>query len=183
MAVGAASGAFTFDFHREQANWRTPLRGIIGHVLFSACLAVVALMGWGLYYFIWTGHYEAQATELESRIATLEEEILALSEQGLGVDPELFTRPSLLQVLRELSEHLPTDQIQLENVRLAQPEARGAWIAIEGTADNIATVNRAFESLQQSPLFTFRQEPQSQSTQQGTQFQILAYRPGAQDDE
>ncbi|HNT86766.1 MAG TPA: pilus assembly protein PilM [Candidatus Hydrogenedentes bacterium] len=163
VAVGAAGGRSAFDFKRFERDWRVAMRGVVAHAMFSACLALVAIVGWAYYCYQGTAKNEVLADELRRQTAEVNDEVAALRQQGLPNVPDhimqLYRDPSLLDLLAELSEKMPGDEITIYEIRINQPGQSKTWITIRGEAPDVAILNAAFERLKQSSVMAIEREP------------------------
>ena len=163
VALGASGGPSAFDFKRFERDWRLAARGITTHVMFSACLALLAVVGWAYYCFQGTAKNRAYVSELETRIETVQQDVAALQEQGLKDVPapimQLYSDPSLLDLLVEISDKMPGDKITITEMRINTPGAGKTWITLKGEATEVGPLNEAFERLRQSEHLRIEREP------------------------
>jgi len=178
VAHSAAGGGYTVDFKRSQQNWQGAARGLIAHVLFSACLALLALLGWAFYYYQGTLKLQAEAEAFRSRLSTINEDIESLRAQGLGegVNVDVFADPTLLEILREIGQKMPEDKVRIDNIEIASPGAHRGWISIEGRVGNSAVFNEVYRDLKTSELFRVEDEPEISLQGSETTFEVTAYR-------
>ncbi len=178
-AVGAAGGPCAVDFRRAEQDLQGVLRGVVAHLMFSSCLALIVLLGWAFHYYQGALRNQAEAAVIRERIAELRDEIEAMADQGLGaeVDIDLFNDPSLLDILLEISEKMPGDKVTILDIRVSTPESQSWWIRIQGQANDAAAFNEVFENLKTSRLFRVEEEPDRSLQDQKTTFTIRAYRP------
>jgi Tfp pilus assembly protein PilN len=136
------------------------VRGVISHLLFTACLGLILLSGWGFYYYQGRIQNEAQTREIQAKADALQAEIEKLSE-GVpdDIDTTLFTDPMLLDIFQELASKLPEAKVQIREIRVAQPGGRGGWITVSGTATDAAAFNEAYEQLRGSAMFKVDEQP------------------------
>ncbi|MBP8130697.1 MAG: pilus assembly protein PilM [Candidatus Hydrogenedentes bacterium] len=163
VAVGAAGGRSAFDFKRFERDWRGAIRGIVAHTVFSACLALVALVGWTYYCYQGTARNGVLADELRRQTAVISDEVTQLQQQGLPNVPDhimqLYRDPSLLDLLAEISEKMPGNEISIYEMRISQPGQGKTWITIRGEAPDVGTFNAALERLKQSEALEIEREP------------------------
>ena len=180
-AHAAATGSFHLDLTREHAQTGATVRAVAGHVIFSCALAFLLICGWGFYFYERAQQNELLAQQLADQTAALNEEILALQEGSLpeGIDPAVFTDPPLIDVLRELGNKLPSDKVDVSEIRIAAPNARSAWLTVEGKVGNSGQLVEIYEELKKSPLFSFDGEPDVRVEEGVTTFSIKANRPVA----
>lgn len=163
VAVGAAGGRSAFDFKRFERDWRGAIRGIVAHTMFSACLALVALVGWTYYCYQGTARNEVLADELRRQTAAISDAVTQLQQQGLPNVPDpimqLYRDPSLLELLAEISQKMPGNEISIYEMRINQPGQGKTWIVIRGEAPDVGTFNAALERLKQSDVLEIEREP------------------------
>ncbi len=184
-ALAGAGGAFSLDFKRAERDWQSALRGVVTHLMFSSCLALLVLLGWAFYYHQGTARNEREAVAVQQEIDALQEEIMAMAEQGLGSDVDVtpYKDPTLLDLMRELSRVMPGDKVHISRIRIMPPEARGPWIRIEGTVENSEVFYQAFEQLKASPLMQVDEQHDLRQQGELITFSVRAFRPEEEPDE
>lgn len=182
-AIGAAytagGGGLAINMMKETQDVHGALRGIIAHLMFSACLALLFLLGCGWYFHESRLRNETTTEQIKEEISILEEEIEAMAAEGLGdeVDITCFSDPPVLDILNEIAVKMPKDKITISEVRVAQPGARGGWVEITGSAGNAADFNEAFNALKQSNLFKLAEDTNIRLQGERTTFRLRAFRP------
>lgn len=163
VALGAAGGASTFDFKRFERDWQSAARGVVTHFMFSACLGLMALLGWAFYCYQSAAQNNALAAKLEARIAELRGEVEALQEEGLpdlsSEVMQLYRDPTLLEVLTEISNRMPEGEVAVREIQLTSPGGGRSWLTIKGEADNPAAFNQAFANLRRCRFMAFNKDP------------------------
>lgn len=184
-AVGAAGGPCAVDFRRTDHDLQGVLRGVVAHLMFSSCLALIALLGWAFYYYQGALRNQAEAAIVKEHIAELRDEIEAMADQGLGteVDIDMFNDPSLLDILLEIGEKMPGDKVTILDIRVAPPETQSWWIRIQGKANDATTFNEVFANLKTSRLFRVDEDPDLSLQDQMTTFAIKIHRPSEESNE
>jgi hypothetical protein len=149
----------------------------MAHFMFSACIALLVLLGWAYYYFQATSKNEAEAARLRTEINRINEEAIALSDKGLGDDVEtsVFSDPNLLEIMREIASKLPENKAELMEFRMAAPGASASWIRIQGLANTSEDCMALYEALKDSPYFTVEDNPEMKLKDGKTAFEIIAY--------
>ncbi len=178
-AHGAAGGAYAIDFRHAEQEWQGAARGVITHLLFTACLGLMLLAGWALYYYEGTARNEAELVRIEKQIGDLKAEIQGMQDKGLGADvnTDMFSDPSLLDVLKELAGNLPDGgSVILTDLKIAPPEAENWWMRISGSGPDAAQVNQFLEKLKGAKLFRVDEQPDLNVSGSLTTFTVKAFR-------
>lgn len=178
-AYSAGGGGFSINLMRETQDVHGALRGVIAHLMFSACLALLFLLGCGWYFHENRLRNETTTAQVKAEIGLLEEEIEAMAAEGLGDDVDItcFSDPPVLDILNEIATKMPRDKIVISEVRVSQPGARGGWVEITGSAGNAADFNEAFSGLKQSELFKVAEDTNIRLQGERTTFRVRAFRP------
>ncbi len=182
-AIGAAytagGGGLAINMMKETQDVHGALRGGIAHLMFSACLALLFLLGCGWYFHENRLRNETTTEQIKAEVSLLEEEITAMAAEGLGdeVDITCFSDPPVLDILNEIATRMPKDKITITELRVAQPGARGGWVEITGSAGSAADFNEAFNVLKQSSLFKLADDTNIRLQGERTTFRIRAFRP------
>lgn len=177
-AFAGAGGVKALNFDRTERTPAAALRSIAPHIVSSAAMAVAALLLWGLYYYFGTAHFRAQTARLQEEINTLNAEIDALAEKGLGenINVDFFRDPPVLEIMADISARMPESKVLITNLTLQPPGARSGWLEIEGVTSNAEHVGEVLDALAQSPLYEVDPNP-TQSAQEGqVNFRVRAYR-------
>ena len=155
--------ASTFDFKRFERDWQSAARGVVTHFMFSACLGLMALLGWAFYCYQSAAQNNALAAKLESRIAELRGEAEALQEEGLpdlsAEVMQLYRDPTLLEILTEISNRMPEGEVAVREIQLTSPGGGRSWLTIKGEADNPTAFNQAFANLRRCRFMAFNKDP------------------------
>jgi len=179
VASSAAGDPYTFDFAQTTQTWQSSAPAVIKHVLFSACLALLMLLGMAFYFHQGTIRNNAETSTLQAKADALEQEILALGEKGLGsdVDARVFSDPTLLTILDEISKKMPGDKVNITEVKISPPEAKSWWMRIQGTVADAGVFNEVFNAMKGSQLFTVQDEPDLSLQGELTTFAVKMFRP------
>ena len=162
VAMGAAGGKSAFDFKRFERSWQSAARGVITHLMFSACLGLIVLMAWAYYCYHGAAQNRAYADDLRKQVAGLQEEIASLEAEGLPDVPEaimqLYNDKPLLEILKEISSRMPSKEVTLTEIRLSGPGAGGAWLQIKGFATEMGLYNKASARLKQCDFMNLKDQ-------------------------
>ncbi len=177
-ALGTTGKGLCVDFVQGTRAWEDTLRSVIPHVLFSSCLALLILVGWAFYYQQGTSRNLAEKARLQEEVDTLTAEIDAMAEQGLGADltMDAFEAPTLLDLLKDIAARMPEDKVELTEMQMHEPGARGSWLRIRGSVDDSALFNDVFEELKQSPLYVVEENPDMSAVGGKTTFEVKAFK-------
>lgn len=180
VAASAAGVGPSLDFGRSSRDWRSSVRGLVTHVMFSACLTLLVLIGVALYYQQAATAFEFQSLQIQQEVDALITEVEQLAEEGLGDDINVdhFLDPPALNVLREISARMPGDKVTITKLEIQPVGMRRAWITITGEAASAAAVNEVYEDLRGSTLFRAAESPTINVVGNNTNFIIRLDRPG-----
>jgi len=153
VAAAATGGHYAFDFRKGDLACPGLARGSVGHVLFSSCLALLALVG-----VAWHFHEESnknldEAAVLEARIEGVTQEIDEMRESGINVSPGLFVDPPLLDILAELGDKMPDSKVRITGLRIARADLPQEWVTVTGEVKNESVFAEVFADLKQSSMF------------------------------
>jgi len=184
-ALSASGVGPGVDFNRGAATGNQSLRPILGHVLFTACIGILILIAWTFYYNQGRAQNLAQATILQEKISTLQREIEELQAKGIGTEEDMtsFADPTILAILEELAEKMPNDKVQLKNIQMNAPGARGGWLQINGSTSDAAVFNDVYNNLKTARLFRVDETPNVNVQGDNTLFEFRAQRIEATPDE
>jgi len=51
VAHAASGSEFSFDLLQSERTWERSTGGLVAHLLFSACIGLILVLGWGFYYY------------------------------------------------------------------------------------------------------------------------------------
>lgn len=179
VAYSAGGGGFPINMMKDAQQIHGAVRGVVAHLMFSACLALLFLLGCAWYFHESRLRNEVTIEQIKGEIDYLEKEIEDMAAQGLGDDVEiaLFSDPPVLDILNEIAAKMPNEKVTISEMRVAQPGARGGWVDISGSTTNAAAFNEAFEALKQSALFKLADDTNIRLQGERTTFRIRAFRP------
>ena len=178
VGYSAAGGGLSFNLMRDSQQVHGAVRSVVAHLMFSACLALLFLLGGAWYYHEGRLRNEAVIEAAKNEIALLEEEIEAMSSEGLGDDVEyaVFGDPSLLDLLKEINQRIPAESAIVTEIRVSPPGARTPWLDISGSTGSAAEFEAAFEGLKASDTFILDENAEPRLQGERTTFRIRAYR-------
>ncbi len=188
-AIGAAWGAagrFAMpNLLRTEGAQAQLGQGMAGHLVVSACLALLVLSGWMLYYRQASAQNKEEAAKLRAEVDGIRLEVEELKTQGLGgdnVNMRAFQTPTVLAILNEIVQKMPQDKAAISKLEIGSPESRREWITIEGTASDSAVLGAMLESLKKTGLFRIDESPVLSTEDGKTKFTIKARRPVEESD-
>ena len=178
-ALGAGGGLYAIDFIRGEREWPGAVRAVTKHLMFSTCLALLALAGWAFYYYQGAQQHRAQAETLRAEIQAIDTELEDLAGQGFpeGIDVEMFGYPPILGILNEIGGKMPEQKILVTSIQVAPPGARSWWLRIQGEVADASVFNEVFATLKDSAMFQVDEEPDLSLQGEVTTFTITAFRP------
>ena len=179
VGYSAGGGGLPFNMMKETQQIHGAVRGVVAHLMFSACLALLFLLGCAWYYHEGRLRNETTIAQIKAEIDFLEEEIEAMAAEGLGDDVEIaiFGDPPVLDILGEIASRMPHDKVNIAELRVSPPGARGGWVEIVGSTGSAAAFNNAFESLKESELFKLADDTNIRLQGERTTFRVRAFRP------
>ena len=181
VALGAAGTGYAMRFREPEPAQKDVVRRLVPHVMFTSCLLLLLLLGVAWYYHDGRNRNLAEAENLRTQIAGLENEVSVLQGQGINVPMEIFCQPSLLDILNEVGTKIPNDKAVVANIRVDLSSPRVPWITVLGTVKDDAGFNAAFKELGQSTLFDVDPDPGLELDRGVASFRIVARHkePGA----
>ncbi len=179
VAMGASGADFSFDLLAAERKWEDAAGGLVPHLLFSACLGLLLVLGWGFMYHQAAARNNGIAAELGAQTGQLKTEIEAMALEGLGEDMDVtaFGDPTLLDVLKDISARMPESLVTVLEIKVAPSGARGPWITITGETASAAQFNTVFEELKKSALFKVADDTSIRLQGEKTTFRVRAFRP------
>ena len=178
VAYSAAGGGLSFNLMGDNQQVHGAVRSVVAHLMFSACLALLFLLGCAWYYHEGRLRNEAVIEKVRSDIAILEEEIETMASEGLGDEVEytVFGDPTFLDILKEIATHVPEGQAVIKEIRVSPPGARTPWLDISGSTASASDFEAIFESLKSSDMFILDENADPRLQGERTTFRIRAYR-------
>ncbi len=185
-AFGAAGKTYAINFQPAGQNTESILRKVIPHLMFSSCLLLMLLAGWGAYYIQGTVRNEAETLRLEQQLDALKADIEKMAGDGLGaeINTDMFTDPTLLALLADIAERIPEGKnVVLTDLRIAAPETESWWIKLAGSVPDAAVFNEFLGQLKESSLYSVDEEADLSVQGEVTTFTLKARRPAAKNAE
>jgi len=178
VAYSAAGGGLSFNLMGDNQQMHGAVRSVVAHLMFSACLALLFLLGCAWYFHEGRLRNEAVIEKVKSDIAILEEEIEAMASEGLGDDIEyaIFGDPPFLDILKEIAAHVPEGKAVINDIHVSPPGARTPWLDISGSTASAADFEAIFAGLKSSELFVLDENADPRLQGERTTFRIRAYR-------
>lgn len=185
VAFSAAGGGLSLNLMKDAQQIHGAVRSVVAHLMFSACLALLFLLGCAWYYHEGRLRNETVIEQVRQEIDLLEEEIVAMEAEGLGEDIEftVFGEPTILDLIKEIAARMPDSKVTINEIRVAQPGARGGWLDITGSTASSADFNAAFEELKKTGMFKLAEDTNIRLQGERTTFRIRAFRPEEEIDE
>ncbi|NIA15841.1 MAG: pilus assembly protein PilM [Nitrospiraceae bacterium] len=184
VALDASGAGNAFEFCTEDLVPKDKLERHVPYIMLTACLALLLLVGIAGFLHVSYMRNVVEAGRLREQIEAAEEEIAALESQGLNVPAEVFSTPSLLDILAEVGEKMPDDRAAIDYLRVDLPMerpgragARVPWITIMGEVKNNAEFDKAFSALSRSKLMRVDPDPGKVLDRGKTTFKITAHKP------
>ncbi len=179
VAYAASGTEFSFDLLQAERNWERAAGGLTAHLLFSACLGLVLVFGWGFYYYETAARNRHVTEEIRAKIDSLKAEIDTMSKAGLGPDVDVtpFGDPPVIDLLKEIGARMPEKKVTVTEVKIAPPGAQSPWLSISGETPNAADFNAVFEDLKKSTMFKVADDANIKLQGAKTFFRVRAVRP------
>jgi len=100
-------------------------------------------------------------------------------EKGLDENINLtpFFDPPLLDILNAIAEKLPSDKVNINEIRLSSPDVQSWWIRIQGTTSDSAFINQAISELKKVSYFNITDDPELSAQGNLTSFAIRIQKP------
>ena len=206
VSLTAAGGAYGLDFRTGPLAASTAWSGLTRHMVFSAALALLLLMGYGVYMYvnyqrnrdeierignvIWQYYAEAfpDAPDVQggrpradaggSTTIELMMRDSAAAEQNTDLsDVEVFQRPPLPEILKEISMRMPDSKVRVTSIRIMSTVRRGDLqnITIEGEVVDPGAFDEVMAGLKESTLFKQVENPQRRDESGKATFSVRAY--------
>jgi hypothetical protein len=199
----AASGRGPgFNFRRGALANPNAARGMLVHAGLSAALVALLLLLYGGYMYVdyramqreidragdrvWDVFLDAfPQSEIAQQgrppgdvagMQTMQEMERLIDEfggVGSGFDPDVLARPSLLEILMEITTHLSPDQVELTELRV-RPGRGSQLIVIKGEVLDSAGFMAELERLRESDMLRIEDDPLVSAKGDTTTFTITA---------
>ncbi len=178
VGYSAAGGGLLFNLMKDNQQIHGAVRGVVAHLMFSACLALLFLLGCAWYYHEGRLRNEAVIEQVSNEIIMLADEIEMMAAEGLGDDIEyaIFSDPTILDLLTEIARRMPDEKVTINEIRIAQPDARTAWIDIAGSTMSAADFEAAYEELKKTNMFKLAEDTNIRLQGERTTFRVRAFR-------
>lgn len=205
VAAAAAGESYALNFRKEEFQHPAPLRSLRSQLTFAAVLAILLIGGYGAYAYVTYSRNVAKARALGDAIwqeyaATfpeaaqeaprnpndtagaqtyqrMKQERDAWYDQRGAATAEMFNKPTMLDILMELSEAMPGDKIDLQEIRVTPGRRPGdpATLTIRGEASQPSAVDDMESKLRASPLVKMRPNSLSRTSRGAKEsFTVLA---------
>ncbi len=203
VALGAAGGTVNLNFRRDELAQPQALRSLLLHGVFTGCLVAFLALCSLAYCFIDYWQNKAEIDRIEEKIwqlyaetfpdspkvkagrpkqdiagiltlSMLEQDFQDYAKESRGFDPETLSRPTLLDILNELSVCLPPEKVQIAEliVRPNRREPAHQELTIVGELKGQDLT--AFEKLRQSAFLKLSGEPRVATKEGKTTFTVTA---------
>ncbi len=203
-ALSAAGGGVNFEFRKGALAPAGAMRSMALHAVFSAALLVLVVVFFGVYCMvdyrrnvaeiercgdeIWriyaetfpdseivkNGRLPTDVGGIQS-IQAMEDAYKIATTRGTHIPVELLTRPNFLDILKEISQRLPGDTIEVTDINIRDNRGDTQTVTIQGEVDDGAALNKAFDDLKQSKLLQVSNDLIRQTKPNGkTTFTITA---------
>lgn len=186
VANAAAGEPYSLNFRKDEFEHPAPLRGLKSQAILAAILAVILIGGYAAYAYVTYSRNVAEARRLGDAIwaeyaATFPEAAEAAprnpndlagaqtyqrmkqerdawyAQRGTAT-ADMFNRPTMLDILMELSKAMPGDKIDLQEIRVTPGRRAGepATINIRGEASQPSAVDNVETALRESHIIRLR---------------------------
>ena len=202
-AAAAAGSGVAFEFRKGSLASGGAARGMTLHLVFSACLLALVFAGAVGYCVldyrrnmaeikrcgdeIWASYTKTfpDAESAKERLEKtdiggiqtaqfMEEAKNAAVSKGTTLPLDVLSRPTLLDVLKEISAKLPGDKIRVTEINVLDSRSRDQSVVIKGEVNDPQALNDAFEQLKSSTVLKVDEEPVRQTKRDTTIFTINA---------
>jgi len=202
VAVGAAGVAPFFNFRQGDLARPDAWRHILVQSVFTGVLAAVLLLSFGLFCYVDYRRNTAEIERAGAEIWDLftktfpnveaarkrptqdvggvltfkmmDDEFKKSGGTGRGFSPDLLTRPTLLDILGEITGTLSPEKVLLTDIIVRSSNSRSQPVTIMGELKDPAAIAQEFEKLRQSKLLNVTGEPTVSSKPDKTTFTIVA---------
>jgi hypothetical protein len=177
--ANTTSSAPLLNLLKDDLPQPSRLRGMVTHVLVASIIASLMLAAWGWYYNTMAAANIAEIKKLQAETETLQTETEALQKQGLSVPMEMFTDPTLLDILAEIGTKMPDSKVALTELKIGrsdQTDEGAQWLTIRGEVKDDNVFNQVFADLKTSNLFQVGESPELRLSEGKSTFKILAQR-------
>ena len=187
VAAVAAGGGVAFEFRKGTLAAGGAVRGMTLHAIFSASLLVLVLAGAIGYCImdyrrnmaeirrcgdeIWRIYTETfpEAENAKQRLSTdlggfqtaqfMDDAKEAAISKGTTLPLDVLARPTLLDLLKEVSSKLPGNKIHVTEITIRDSRGSDQFVVITGEVDDPQALTEAFEEMKKSTLLKVEGEP------------------------
>lgn len=166
---------FSFNLLKENQTLSSYLSSLSRHFIFTNCLILTGLVCGAFFLqqltlnnLVHSNLYKARANELTQEIERINQ------EKGLdeNIDLSPFFDPPLLDILNTIAEKLPSDKVNITEIKLSSPDVQSWWIRIQGTTSDSAFISQAISELKNVSYFNIVDEPELSAQGNQTSFAI-----------
>ena len=202
VALGAAGAPPAFNFRQGDLAPPRAWQSMVLQGVFTAGLAAVLLVSYALFCYVDYRRNAAEIDRVGAEIWALyaktfplaetakkrpsqdiggvlsfklmEEEFKKSAGAGRGFNPDLLSRPTLLEILAEVTRRLSPDKVLLSDLIVRSSNTRSQPVTIMGELKDPAAIAQEYERLKESPLLKVTGEPTVSSKPDKTTFTIVA---------
>lgn len=171
---------FSFNLLKEEQKLPNYLGYISRHLIFTNCLILTFLVVSAFFLqqislsnLVQASIYKADAEFLSQEIEKVNQE--KGLDENINLSP--FFEPPLLEILNTISEKLPSNRVNITEIKIAPPEMQSYWIRIQGTTNDASFIMQAIEDLKQVEFLSNIEEPELSAQGNQTNFAIKIQRP------
>jgi len=185
---GTSSGrGYGVNLRKDDLAPKEPFLRAVPYLMTTSCLVLVMMLGVAWYFHFARSRNMAEAGRIKEEIASLEQDILALQNQGLDISDEILSMPSLLDILAEIGARMPGNKVKITELTVGHSTRPGPggrvppWITIEGEmkqSEGAEAFTAVLAELRQSKMFQVDEDPDLRSEGERSTFTIMIRRPG-----
>lgn len=161
VAASAGGGVFGLNFRKDVLAPKNILSALIPQALLASSLIVLLLVGTAWYYYNSRSKTIEETQRLQVEVNALQQEVEALQNKGINVAAEVFSQPTLLDVLDEIAARMPDAKVSVTELQMETPDSLGPWIQIKGVVTDDAAWNDVLANLRQTTMFRVDEPEQS----------------------
>ncbi|HOV33885.1 MAG TPA: pilus assembly protein PilM [Candidatus Hydrogenedens sp.] len=171
---------FSFNLLKENQSLTAYLSSLSKYLIFTNCLILTGLVCCAFFLqqltlnnVVYANLYKKTTDELTQEIDRINQ------EKGLdeSIDLTPFFDPPLLDILNTIAEKLPSDKVNITEIRLSPPDVQSWWIRIQGTTSDSAFINQAISELKKVSYFNITDDPELSAQGSLTSFSIRIQKP------
>ena len=206
VSLTAAGGPYGLEFRTGPLAAPGAWSGLARHAVFSAALALLLLVGYGMYSYvnyqrnqeeiarignaIWEYYAEAFPESPEAKegrppadiggnitIELMRRDTEAAQQNTDLSDIEIYQRPPLPEILKEISLRMPDDRVRVTSIPIMSTLRRGDMqsIIIEGEVTNPGAFDDVMAGFKESELFKRVEDAQRRDDAGQATFSVRAY--------